>query len=1113
MLVLTNSVVSTPAHLDIRVRIAQGLSKEAWPTMRMLLFELSSLLIGYLTYVPVIQEFCLFGFAALLADIFLQVTFFTALLSIDIQRLEIQGKDYLNTSSRVHSPSNCTSGALTNSINGRTIKQHQRSNSEFNCQNQKINGTFNSRHSEDYSSIQLKLPKRLRFVYFIARTRVVRRTLVVCMVIWISYLLCDSGLTDHFTGQVSSNTGNILPSSLVSDPSVSPKNSHPPSPSSPVLPHTSQEKVEAATASFAASSITSKFDGEYHLTPNHWQSLFSCYNISLAGKYVSLLPPINLVIPIDPSDAIRSRHPSESDPQIFRQFLPASSPDLDSEIDYLEVQENSTAPDPLPNHWNREQIISLLTLSCPAFVLIFYAVYILYKVCCSRNYAEWRTSWSQAMKSIWNLNIVNLKRRTLDTSLVSDVLPMALPGHSEEIELVATNLESAYIASTCIQGDLIVWDSCSGLPQVVIKRNLNHNSTSTSISNVPLASNLVSPEEASTYPDEIRAKSSLTCSTSEVHLGNNGAVSPAITFTASGCKDFRSDHRQSDSFSSDSTYGSSPSTCSALSESNLESPSSSSVAISTSVVTSSSIEITGHSSSFSFATARPSVNKSSLPSGHRRHHSTSSILSLATGSASSALGTLNSSISPSPRTAGVTWNESGAKPKQQQQQMTRHDLNTPSSAYSPSPVTFATSWNEFNTSHGTPSTLTRINSSRELLADLIRSVVHTSNATANSANAVSSSTSSPVVADAVGCGSASGNTPNVGCYSSTSHHEIYPGSSAVPSSCIDSPLPFKSIWTMEMYGNRIYIGCGNGRIEIWEVPSGNLVYHHEHKSEGITGIRVTHSKMFLAHLDGVIEMYQLEPPSTKNYITGPGRSNLLPYAFFRSLRSHRQPISVIEVTPSHLVTGSLDHLIKVHTLDNGTVVYTLHGHFGAITCIEIDPCSRSTAYTGCSTGQVCVWDLNTGTCIFSLEGHISSAVSTIITTPLYFVTLGTDEKILIWDKYSGNLVHKISSENIFCKNLALLSTNILVCAKENSLVLYDISEGTIIRIIDLTHFTEFQGNSNSQLQQRANLLVSNSADVSGTLIKNVKICSRSLVCDYGSHLCIFRFPGIAQKFD
>lgn len=86
ILVLTKSVVSTSVELDVKLRIAQGLSKEGWSITKNLFAELFILVVGFFTFVPAIQEFCLFAFVGLISDFFLQLFFFATVLSIDIRR-------------------------------------------------------------------------------------------------------------------------------------------------------------------------------------------------------------------------------------------------------------------------------------------------------------------------------------------------------------------------------------------------------------------------------------------------------------------------------------------------------------------------------------------------------------------------------------------------------------------------------------------------------------------------------------------------------------------------------------------------------------------------------------------------------------------------------------------------------------------------------------------------------------------------------------------------------------------------------------------------------------------------------------------------------------------
>lgn len=52
---------------------------------------------------------------------------------------------------------------------------------------------------------------------------------------------------------------------------------------------------------------------------------------------------------------------------------------------------------------------------------------------------------------------------------------------------------------------------------------------------------------------------------------------------------------------------------------------------------------------------------------------------------------------------------------------------------------------------------------------------------------------------------------------------------------------------------------------------------------------------------------------------------------------------------------------QVFNLENQTLQYTLHGHYGPVTCAFIDRSDTSLAGSGSQDGLLCVWDLHTGT--------------------------------------------------------------------------------------------------------------------------------------------------------
>ncbi|CAH8846470.1 unnamed protein product [Trichobilharzia szidati] len=89
VIVLTKSVVATPVDLPVKYRIAEGLSKESWSLTKLYLTGLLLLGLGFFTFHPTMQEFCLFAVVGLTTDFFLQLFFFVTILSVDIRRMEL----------------------------------------------------------------------------------------------------------------------------------------------------------------------------------------------------------------------------------------------------------------------------------------------------------------------------------------------------------------------------------------------------------------------------------------------------------------------------------------------------------------------------------------------------------------------------------------------------------------------------------------------------------------------------------------------------------------------------------------------------------------------------------------------------------------------------------------------------------------------------------------------------------------------------------------------------------------------------------------------------------------------------------------------------------------
>lgn len=68
MLIIIKSVGSTAPNLDVKIRLAQGLSNEGWAITQNLLIEVTILTGGLLTFVPSIQVNFYFKIISFISD-------------------------------------------------------------------------------------------------------------------------------------------------------------------------------------------------------------------------------------------------------------------------------------------------------------------------------------------------------------------------------------------------------------------------------------------------------------------------------------------------------------------------------------------------------------------------------------------------------------------------------------------------------------------------------------------------------------------------------------------------------------------------------------------------------------------------------------------------------------------------------------------------------------------------------------------------------------------------------------------------------------------------------------------------------------------------------------
>uniref|UniRef100_A0A4W6CB58 Sterol regulatory element-binding protein cleavage-activating protein n=1 Tax=Lates calcarifer TaxID=8187 RepID=A0A4W6CB58_LATCA len=397
-------------------------------------YPLCIILIGYFTLVPAIQEFCLFAVVGLVSDFFLQMFFFTTVLSIDIRRMELADLNRrLPAEAGLPPPK-------PGPLRTREVPPPPRP----------------SPHTitlQTPAFRNLRLPKRLRVVYFLARTRLAQRIIMVGTVIWIGILVYTdpAGIRTYLAAQVSEQSplgdpgGGGLPPHLGVAPvfrggdPTSTLSIHPAPDPTPLPENQSQGHHGAARAGSlpqappAVPQITwgaEDEEGWRRLSFRHWPSLFSYYNITLAKRYISILPVIPVTVHLSPQEAIETRHPQDT--RHPPPPIPKVSADLQTDLTLYKVA----------------------ALGLAAGVLLVLLLFCLYRVLCPRNYGQ--------------NGVAHGRRRRGDLPCddygysppVSEISPLLLRGHSMDIECLAS--DGMLLASCCLAGQIRVWDAQTG---------------------------------------------------------------------------------------------------------------------------------------------------------------------------------------------------------------------------------------------------------------------------------------------------------------------------------------------------------------------------------------------------------------------------------------------------------------------------------------------------------------------------------------------------------------------------------------------------------------------------------------------------------------------------
>ncbi|RZC39326.1 sterol regulatory element-binding protein cleavage-activating protein [Asbolus verrucosus] len=450
VLCLTKSVVSSPLHLDVKIRIAQGLSKEGWSITKNLLLEITILTFGIFTFVAVIQEFCIFAVVGLVTDYFMQMVFFSTVLGIDIRRRE----NLVEKNNPSFRSSLYQSQAFYDKSLGKGGMRRSKSHPRLS--------TFpaNIVAGQAHGAQEKKIPKRLKLVNIWTRTRFFHRAFMILMVVWICNIAYNSGIIEHYI-----LNNNYFHNKLDEQNNTDLEQNYSTIKLFPLLNTNTSFMNKVSYVTHSPIDIkyqhnqSNDFENLKHsdyapwlkLSPQHWFSIVRKYNLSLSGQYIAILPNIKISHVIRPEQAALLRNPSEKYGEKFQwQALAAALDPIDFQGMETATSKTTIPQSEQPFYPTSVFAMILITILCLISVIVLaYTFVVLYRCICSRNYAEWRASWFNEKAE-----------ENVEEQVMLEAVPVVLDGHQQEIEWITT--DGATLVSSSLDGQLKVWDSSTG---------------------------------------------------------------------------------------------------------------------------------------------------------------------------------------------------------------------------------------------------------------------------------------------------------------------------------------------------------------------------------------------------------------------------------------------------------------------------------------------------------------------------------------------------------------------------------------------------------------------------------------------------------------------------
>jgi WD40 repeat protein len=171
----------------------------------------------------------------------------------------------------------------------------------------------------------------------------------------------------------------------------------------------------------------------------------------------------------------------------------------------------------------------------------------------------------------------------------------------------------------------------------------------------------------------------------------------------------------------------------------------------------------------------------------------------------------------------------------------------------------------------------------------------------------------------------------------------------------------------------------------------------------------------------------------------------------RALAGHTDAVMSVACSPDgqYMVSGSMDHTIRVWDTTTGAQRHAMSGHSATVTHVAFSPngewiVSASIDYT------VRVWDAATGAHHHTMEGHAGTAHAAAFSPDGQFIVSGSDDQtVRLWDATTGYPRHIMRGHNGSVYTVAFSQDGRLVASGsgDKTVRLWDAATGTQHRVM------------------------------------------------------------------